>query len=118
MKFKINIKSLHLSLNTFEEELAGRKSGSEICVKSLVVTYMLNLSQQYDMAAKKANVLLVCADEEQRLERGWRVAVLLLLVLLRLSVECVWFGVLHGKDVHKLKFILSGAAKILWAGGG
>lgn len=66
MKFKINIKSLHLSLNTFEEELAGRKSGSAICVKSLVVTYMLNLSQQYAMAAKKANVLLVCADRRTK----------------------------------------------------
>lgn len=41
MEFKINVKSLHLSLNTFEKELDGGESGSGMCVKSLEVSYML-----------------------------------------------------------------------------
>lgn len=54
-----------MSLNTFEEEMDWRESASEICVKRLGVTYMLNLSQQYNTAAKKANVILFCVDRTE-----------------------------------------------------
>lgn len=45
-----------------------RESVSEICGKRLGVAYVLNLSYQYNVAAKTANVLLICAEEEQRPE--------------------------------------------------
>lgn len=61
LKFKVSDKFLHLSLNTFEEEMDGRESGSEICVKRLGATYTLNT------AAKKASVLPPVLTE-QRLE--------------------------------------------------
>lgn len=43
-----------------------RESVSEICGKRLGVAYMLNLSYQYNVAAKKANVLLICADRRTK----------------------------------------------------
>lgn len=63
-------------------------SGSKICVKRLGVTYMLNLSQQYNMAAKKANMLLFCVDRTKTRMRQVRggAAFSASLVLLRLSM--------------------------------
>ena len=72
----------------------------------IVIDYKLNMSQQCDVATKKANAILGCINRSI-VSKSCEVLLLLSLALVRLHLEyCVQFCTQHfKKDTNKLEHI-------------
>lgn len=74
---------------------------------------MLDLREQYNLSAKKANVLLVCADRKTKTRMRWFSGIPALLSSVQIvhGVLCLVHYTIR-EDIHKLKFVMSEAAKM------